>query len=129
VENITTLFQSIAAMRALIKLYLKGIYIMEKVIFIILNYRHFCTKAFHDRLLQEILFIAPAVPPGVLFTLPELCGVEFWDPLSKWKKTLAGMCMDYFVRNELVPFEYVPRKGRNPYPLQYRIKDSYKPDL
>jgi len=95
---------------------------------IILLYSGFsCTLAFLRRFRQEILFIAPAVPEGVPFTTEQLCGIEYWDPLSKWERTLAGMCMVYLVEHNRVPFELVPRTGRNPYPLQYRIKASYKP--
>jgi hypothetical protein len=101
---------------------------MTTEINILLNKRHTCKETFLKELQQEIQFIAPAVPQGVLFTTPQLCGSEYWDPLSKWEKTLAGMCMDHLAKNGFVPFENVPRKGRNPYPLQYRIKASYMPN-
>jgi hypothetical protein len=51
-----------------------------------------------------------------------LCGKEYWEPLSDWERTLAGSCMIHLVEHGRVPFELVPRTGRNPYPLQYRIK-------
>ena len=106
-------------------IFLFGVSSMKTVVIIILYGGFSCTLDFLNRFKQEIEFIAPAVPQGVLFTIPQLCGSEYWDPLSKWEKTLAGICMVYLVERDLVPFEYVPRTGRNPYPLQYRIKASY----
>jgi len=101
---------------------------MQTEINTVLNSRFTCKQKFLKRLQQEILFIAPAVPRDTLFTTEQLSGEEYWNPLSKWKKTLAGACMDYLVKYGLVPFENVPRLGRNPYPLLYRIKRSYTPN-
>jgi hypothetical protein len=101
---------------------------MKTKIIIILNNGFPCPLSFLKGFQEEILFIAPAVPQEVLLTTPQLCGTGYWDPLSDWKKTLAGSCMIHLVEHGLVPFEYVPRKGRNPYPLQFRIKGSYTPN-
>ena len=101
---------------------------MKKVIIIILYSGFSCAQDFLRRFEQEILFIAPAVPDGARLTTEQLCGREYWDPLSKWERTLAGMCMVYLVEHNRVPFELVPRAGRNPYPLQFRIKASYIPN-
>ena len=101
---------------------------MNTEINIVLNSWFTCKQTFLNSLKREMEFIAPAVPQGVLLTTPQLCNPDYWGPLSKWKKTLAGMCMVYLVKHNLVPFENVPRTGRNPYPLQYRIKTSYTPD-
>jgi hypothetical protein len=95
---------------------------METEIHIVINNRLTCKQTFLNSFKQEMLFIAPAVPQDALLTNEELCGPDFWDPLSKWEKTLAGMCMVYLVACGDVPFELVPRKGRNPYSLQFRIK-------
>jgi hypothetical protein len=101
---------------------------METVIIIVLNNWFTCKQSFLNRIKQEMLFISPAVPQGIPFTTEQLCGTEYWDPLSTWEKTLAGMCMVYLVEKGELPFEYVPRTGRNPYPLQFRIKASYTPN-
>jgi hypothetical protein len=98
---------------------------MDTETIIVLNSRFYCTLNFLKRFQQEIEFIAPAVPQGVPLTTKQLSSTEYWDPLSQLEKTLAGMCMVYLVDNGQVPFEYVPRTGRNPYPLQYRINGSY----
>jgi hypothetical protein len=100
---------------------------METEVHIVLNNGFTCPLAFLERFQQEIEFIAPGVPQGVLFTTEQLCGERFWKPLSDWKRTLAGSCMMHLVEHDRVSFEYVPRKGRNPYSLQFRIKASYKP--
>jgi hypothetical protein len=97
-------------------------------VIIILNNGFTCTLTFLKRLQQEILFIAPAVPQDGLLTTEQLCGVLYWTALSDWEKTLAGSCMMHLVEHGRVPFNYVPRKGRNPYPLQYRIKASFTPN-
>ena len=98
---------------------------MKTVVMIVLNPWFCCREDFLNRLQAHILDMVPGVPRGAVFTLPELCGEEFWDPLSKRDKSLAGMCMDHLVENGRVPFVLVPRKGRNPYSLQYRIKESW----
>jgi len=95
---------------------------MKKVIIIILYSGFSCTLDFLRRFQREIEFVTPAVPEDALLTTEQLCGPDYWDPLSKWEKTMAGMCMVYLVEDNRVPFELVPRTGRNPYPLQYRIK-------
>jgi hypothetical protein len=101
---------------------------MKKVINIIFYSGFSCPLTLLNSVKQEMEFIAPAVPQEVLLTTPQLCGSDYWGPLSKWEKTLAGMCMDYLAEDGLVPFELVPRAGRNPYPLQFRIKASYTPN-
>ena len=98
---------------------------METETIVILNNRASCPLASLKRLQQEIEFIAPGVPQEALLTTEQLSGKDYWDPLSKWEKTLAGMCMVYLVEHGLVPFENVPRLGRNPYPLLFRRKASY----
>jgi hypothetical protein len=95
---------------------------------IVLNSGFTCTLTFLLSFKREIEVIAPAVPQGVPFITRQLSGEEYWGPLSDWEKTLAGMCMIYLVENNQVPFELVPRTGRNPYPLQFRIKTSYTPN-
>lgn len=101
---------------------------MKTEIIILLNNGLLCPLTFLNSIKQEMEFIAPAVPQGALLKTEQLCGDDYWKPLSKWKKTLAGSCMDHLAENGLVPFENVPRNGRNPYPLQFRIKASYTPN-
>lgn len=62
---------------------------MKKVIIIILYSGFSCTQDFLKRFQKEIEFIAPAVPTGALLTTEQLCGIEYWGPLSKWEGTLA----------------------------------------
>ena len=95
---------------------------MKTEVHILLNNWLTCRQTFLNRVKQEMLFIAPGVPEGALFTTKLLCSEEFYSPLSKWEKTLAGACVDYLAESGDIPFENVPRTGRNPYPLQYRIK-------
>jgi len=95
---------------------------MNTEILTVLNNGHTCPQALLNSVKQEMISIAPAVPQEALFTTRQLCGEAYWDPLSKWDKTLAGMCMVHLVEHDRVPFEYVPRTGRNPYPLQFRLR-------
>ena len=97
-------------------------------VIIILNSRSSCPLDFLNRLKQEMLFIAPGVPEGVLLTVRQLSSKEYYAALSVGDQKLTGPVMDYLVEHGLVPFENVPRTGRNPYPLQYRIKASYTPN-
>ena len=94
---------------------------MQTEINILLNNGFTCPLTYLNRIKEEMLFIAPGVPDGV-FTTEQLCGEAFWEPLSDWEKTLAGSCMIHLVEHGQVPFELVPRPGRSPYSLQYRVK-------
>ena len=98
---------------------------MVILVMIFLNPWFCCTEDFLSGLQDHILDMVPGVPRGAAFTLEELCGKYHWDPLSDWERKLSGMCMIHLVENDLVPFVLVPRPGRNPYPLQYRIKESW----
>ena len=95
---------------------------METEIFIILNNGFTCPLTYLNHTKEEMLFIAPGVPDGFLFTTAQLHGEGLWEPLSDWEKTLAGSCMIHLVEHGQVPFELVPRPGRSPYSLQYRVK-------
>ena len=109
---------------------IQELYIMETEteVLIILNNGFTCPLVFLNRIKEEMLFIAPGVPKEVLFTTRQLCGEEYYASLSKWNKTLAGSCMDHLAEHDHVPYENVPRTGRNPYPLQFQIKESYTPN-
>jgi hypothetical protein len=97
----------------------------EVEVHILLNNGFTCPLTLFNRIKKELLFIAPGVPEEGSFTTAQLCGEEFWSPLPDWDRTLAGSCMDHLAEHGQVPFENVPRKGRNPYPLLFRIKASY----
>ena len=97
----------------------------EPEVIIVFNVIFSCPQPFLDDVKQEILDTAPGVPEGALLTTKQLCSEKFYSPLSKWEKSVAGACMDYLTRNGLVPFENVPRRGRNPYPLQYRVVKNW----
>jgi len=82
-------------------------------VIIILNNGFPCPLDFLNSIKQEMEFIAPEVPEGVPLTTEQLSGEAYWTPLSGWERTLAGSCMDHLAENGLVPFENVPRTGRN----------------
>jgi hypothetical protein len=103
-------------------------YIMKTKIHTRLNNGFFCPLPLLNSIKQEMEFIAPVVPQDALLTVKQLSAEDYYATLSDWEKTLAGSCMIHLVEHGLVPFEYVPRKGRNPYPLQFRIKGSYTPN-
>ena len=98
-------------------------------VIIILDNGFLCPLTFLNRVEKDMLFIAPGVPQGVPLTVKQLSCQEYYATLSDWYKTLAGACMDHLVEHGQVPFENVPRKGRNPYPLQFRVNASYTPNL
>ena len=97
-------------------------------VIIILDNGFLYPLTFLNRVEKDMLFIAPGVPQGVPLTVKQLSCQEYYATLSDWYKTLAGACMDHLVEHGQVPFENVPRKGRNPYPLQFRINASYTPN-
>ena len=107
---------------------IQELYIMKTEVLIILNNRFTCPLNFLNHVEKDMLFIAPGVPQGALLTVRQLSCQEYYATLSDWNKTLAGACMEHLVEHNRVPFELVPRTGRNPYPLQYRIKASYTLD-
>lgn len=91
----------------------------------------------HD--LQAILHNGRAVPNSLLesvraqvernlcnlidfdrYELKHICGMEYWNQLSKGEKTLAGQCMVHLVEENLVPLMSAPQ--RHEYPKRYQLK-------
>jgi hypothetical protein len=69
------------------------------------------------RQVEEIL---PALQRGVPYTLEELCGPEFWGPLSAAERQMAGRCMAFMVAAGQLPLEFVGCK--HAYPKRYRLR-------
>ena len=63
---------------------------MDTVLFIPLHNGNSAPMAFYDSILKQVEEILPAILPGQVFTLEELCGKKFWDSLSKGNRILAG---------------------------------------
>ena len=75
-------------------------------------------KFFYDAVLRQILEIIPALIPGAAYMTKDLCGPDFWQPLSRGQKIAAGRCHVDMVNRGLVPLELavcphaVPKKYR-----------------
>lgn len=94
---------------------------------IILNSGFSCSEDFYLRVKNQILEVVPIIRrdhPDIKWTVEMLCGELFWDELSDGQCRAAGNCMVDLVESGQVPFVNVPRTGRNPYPLQYKLKEK-----
>jgi hypothetical protein len=54
------------------------------------------------------------------YELKHICGKEYWNPLSKGERRLAGQCMAHLVAADLVPLMDAPQ--RHEYPKRYQLK-------
>ena len=70
------------------------------------------------RLIREaILFIYPAMEPGVGYSAEELLGPEIWDPRGPGWRRFVGRCLAWMERNRLLPIRRVTPVGK--YPVRY----------
>lgn len=70
------------------------------------------------RLIRDaILFIYPAMIPGVGYTAEELLGPEIWDPRGPGGRRFVGRCLAWMERNRLIPIRRVTPIGT--YPVRY----------
>ena len=74
--------------------------------------------AFYNRILNHLQERVPQLPPGASFTLKQICGPKFWDPLSDGDRRLAGQCATDMVERGLVPLVTAP--SRHEYPKRYQ---------
>ncbi len=77
-------------------------------------------KAFLKSVKEQVLEIIPAVPRGCAFTLEDLCGADFWGPLSDGQRRLAGRCMVYMVKSGMLPLEFTGHICASP--KRYQLK-------
>ena len=70
------------------------------------------------RLIREaVLFIYPAMIPGVGYKAEEILGPEIWDPRGPGGRRIVGRCLAWMERNRLIPIRRVTPIGK--YPVRY----------
>jgi len=93
----------------------------DDVEFLVLLHANRVVKlAFFDEVRNLIEEIRPALERDVDYTAEMLCGPEFWKSLSATECRMAGMCVAFIVRQEMVPL--VCSVCRHRYPKRYRLK-------
>ena len=89
-------------------------------IFLVLNPKLTVSKSFFDTVNRQVKEMIPALFLGHGYTLEDLCGADFWGPLSDGQRRLAGRCMVYMVRNGLLPLEFTGHICASP--KRYQLK-------
>lgn len=67
---------------------------------------------------KQVTERADSIPLGIDVTLEQICGPEFWDPLSDGDQRYAGKCMTSLTKAYEVPFRIVSAKFE--YPVRYQ---------
>jgi len=79
-----------------------------------INNWFYAEKFFLDEICTAALEVVSIIPAGENVTTEMICGPEYWEPLSKYRRILAGMCMSYLVRNKKVPFRKSGKPCQSP---------------
>jgi hypothetical protein len=88
--------------------------------FLVLSPKLTVPRSLFSSVLRQVTEIAPAVDPHREYTLQELCGDDYWQPLSSWNRRLAGKCMAYMVDHDLVPYCFAGHLCESP--KKYMLK-------
>ena len=74
---------------------------------------------FYKRLREAILFVYPALIPGMGYTISLLLGPDIWDTLDVGGRRCAGRYVSYMVRTGELPLRRVGCKHQHP--AQYEL--------
>lgn len=75
---------------------------------------HCASSDFCNAILLQVREILPALDPNVPYTLEQLCGPAFWDPLGPTERQEAGRIMIRLVLGGWLPFEVIGCRHSNP---------------
>jgi hypothetical protein len=67
---------------------------------------------------RQLEVILPAVDPDASYTLEQLAGAAYWDPLTTHQRQLRGRVMTHLWTAGVMPFERVG--CRHEFPRKYR---------
>jgi hypothetical protein len=84
------------------------------IIMVQINDFFYAEKHFIDEICAAAIEVASVIPAGEGVTAEMICGPEYWEPLSKYRRSLAGMCMPYLMRNKRVPFRKSGKPCQSP---------------
>ena len=74
---------------------------------------------FYKRLREAIIFVRPALIPGVGYTTDLLLGPDIWDTLDAGGRRCAGRYVSHMVRTGKLPLRRVGCQHRHP--AQYEL--------
>jgi hypothetical protein len=72
---------------------------------------------FYQQIHAEIIFILPALVPGIGYKTEWLLGPDIWGTFDDGRKRLAGRCVSYMVRKGELPLRRVTPRYK--YPIRY----------
>lgn len=82
-------------------------------LFIVLGDGYTVSQSLYDRIRKQIGKVTVKMVPGRRYTLKNLCGKEFWNPLTTSERIAAGRLMAYLVQEKLVPLAFAGRTREN----------------
>jgi hypothetical protein len=77
-------------------------------------------SGFCGSILRQVWEVLPAVGPNEKYSLEQLCGPEFWNPLGPLERQMAGRIMVRLVLGGWLPFEIIGCRHSNP--KKYQLK-------
>ena len=90
------------------------------VIFVVLHAHAIVALAFFEEVRKRVEEIVPALEHDVDYTAEMLCGKDYWKSMSARCRRMAGMCIAFMVRQEMLPL--VCSACPHQYPKPYRPK-------
>ena len=84
------------------------------IIMMPINDIFYAEKHFIDEICAAAIEVASVIPAGEGVTTEMICGPEKWASWSRYKRSLAGMCMPYLMRKKRVPFSKSGKPCQSP---------------
>ena len=84
------------------------------ILMVQINDWFYAEKHFLDEICAAAVEVAPIIPAGEDVTTELICGPEKWASWSRYKRSLAGMCMPYLMRKKRVPFRKSGKPCQSP---------------
>ena len=83
---------------------------------------HSIKKSLTDIVQARVLARVEVLSDYPAYTLPKICGYDFWNPMTKEERINAGIFVSYQVQIGNLPLRHVERKHE--YPKYYRLKKT-----
>lgn len=87
---------------------------------LLLTKKNITPEKFANSVLEAVKFILPALQKKERYSTEELCGPNLWGQWQTAEHRCAGMCLTYFIENQMLPLESAKPAGK--YPLRFRLK-------
>ena len=78
------------------------------------------SKSFVDIIRTQVEEALPGMLPGQSYTVKQMCGIDFWNQMTRTQHILAGKCIARTVSEGVLPLEFAQPTSANA--KRYRLK-------